>query len=100
MARVRVSRLAEDDLVEIWKYIADDNPLAATETLELIESKFHLLARHPDIGHDRPDLQRELQSYSIGSYVIFFLPSKQPKGIDVVRVLEGNRDITGENFFY
>ncbi len=98
MARVRVSRLAEEDLVGIWKYIADDNPLAATETLELIGSKFRLLARHPDIGRNRPDLQRELQSYPVGNYVIFFLPTKRPKGIDVVRVLEGHRDISGDYF--
>ena len=98
MGRVSVSRLAEEDLVGIWKYIADDNPLAATETLELIESKFRLLARHPDIGRNRSDLQRELQSYSVGNHVIFFLPRRGPKGIDVVRVLEGHRDITGDYF--
>ncbi len=62
MPRVRVSQLAEDDLVEIWKFIADDNPYAATETVELIEAKFHLLARQPEIGHNRPDLGAGLQS--------------------------------------
>ena len=99
MARVRISQLAEDDLVEIWKFIADDNPFAATETVELIETKFHLLARQPEIGHNRLDLRAGLQSYSVGNYVIFFLPSKRPKGIDVVRVLEGHRDITGDYFY-
>ena len=98
MARVRISQLAEDDLVEIWKFIADDNPYAATEAIELIEVRFHLLARQPEMGHNRPDLRSGLQSYTVGNYLIFFLHSKRPKGIDVVRVLEGHRDITGDYF--
>ena len=98
MARVRISQLAEDDLVEIWKFIADDNPYAATKTIELIEARFHLLARQPEMGHNRPDLRSGLQSYTVRNYLIFFLHSKRPKGIDVVRFLEGHRDITGDNF--
>ena len=98
MARVRISQFAEDDLVEIWKFIADDNPFAATETVELIEAMFHLLANRPGTGHNRSDLRTGLQSYAIGNYVIFFGASKRPKGIDVVRVLEGHRDITRNQF--
>ena len=98
MARVRLSKLVEDDLVEIWKFIADDHPSAATETVELIESKFHLLAKQPEIGHNRPELAAGLQSYAVGNYLIFFLASKGPKGVDIVRVLEGHRDIESEEF--
>lgn len=98
MAKVRLSKFVEDDLVEIWKYIADDNPVAATETVELIESKFHLLAKQPEIGHNRPELITGLQSYAVGNYIIFFLTSKRPKGVDIVRVLGGHRDIVSEDF--
>ena len=98
MASVRLSKFVEDDLVEIWKYIADDNPFAATETVELIESKFHLLAKQSEIGHNRPELREGLQSYPVGNYVIFFMAKKRPKGVEIVRVLEGHRDIAGEYF--
>ena len=91
-------------MTRIWNEQANfpqrslSNSFAATETVELIESKFHLLAKQPEIGHKRPELAVGLQSYVVGNYVIFFLASKRPEGVDVVRVLEGHRDIASEDF--
>jgi toxin ParE1/3/4 len=41
------SRQAEADLIEIWRYIARDNPDAADRVLDRIERMVDLLARHP-----------------------------------------------------
>ncbi len=96
MASVKISRLAEEDLVEIWKYIADDNPTAATQTVEAIEARFHLLAKQPEMGRNRSELREGLQSHPIDNYIIFFFATKRPKGVEIIRVLEGHRDITSD----
>ncbi len=40
MNEYRVGRLAEDDIADIWNYIADDNPDAAKRMIDLFFTKF------------------------------------------------------------
>jgi toxin ParE1/3/4 len=47
MSRIRITPLAEQDLVEIWYFIAEDDPLAADRLLDLFEEKYKLLADNP-----------------------------------------------------
>jgi len=54
MAVVRRTARAEDDLVDIWLYIAADNPDAADRLLEEIDRKCLLLAANPLLGRPRP----------------------------------------------
>jgi toxin ParE1/3/4 len=56
-----------------------------------IDRHFQALARRPKMGRSRPELAPELRSFPVGQYVIFYLPL--PKGVDIVRVLHGARDI-------
>jgi plasmid stabilization system protein ParE len=58
MAVVRRTARAEDDLVDIWLYIAADNPDAADRLLEEIDRKCLLLASNPLLGRLRPDIAR------------------------------------------
>ena len=37
----------EQDLIELWVYIAWENPAAADRVLDEIDAKCHLLAEHP-----------------------------------------------------
>jgi toxin ParE1/3/4 len=78
-------------LDEIWDYIAQDNPPAATKLLRLLDSKFQMLAKSPMMGQARADLAPTLRCFSVGNYAIFFRPI--PEGIEVVRVLHGARDL-------
>jgi toxin ParE1/3/4 len=82
-------------LAEIWAYIADDSTEHADAFAALIDDKFHALARQPGMGRARPELDKSLRSFAVGRYVIFYLPL--PKGVEIVRVLHGARDI--EAFF-
>lgn len=43
---------AEDDLIDIWLYIAQDNPAAADKLLDTIEEKGQLLADNPKLGQE------------------------------------------------
>jgi toxin ParE1/3/4 len=57
----------------------------------LIDSEFRVLARQPQLGWSRPELANDLRSFPVGRYVIFYAPT--PKGVEIVRVLHGTRDI-------
>ena len=80
------------DLVEIWAYIAEDSIRQADAFAGRIDQQFRMLARQPNLGRERPELLEGLRSIPIGSYLIFYTP--RPRGIEVVRVLHGARDLT------
>jgi toxin ParE1/3/4 len=44
---------------------------------------------------ERPDIRRDLRSFPVGSYVIFYVPL--PGGIEVVRVTHGRQDIDADD---
>jgi toxin ParE1/3/4 len=81
---------AEEDLLEIWVYIARDNEAAANRLYDRIERACATLAEHPHIGLERPELIQGVFSFPIGNYVIYYRPIEE--GIEVVRVLHGARD--------
>src|SRR5215831_9219259 len=56
MPVIRRTAQAEEDLIDLWLYIAQDNPGAADRLLEEIEDKCSLLADHPQLGPARPDI--------------------------------------------
>jgi len=91
LARVERSNLAESDLLDIWSYIARENPGAADRFLDLIAQKLEMLAKSPEIGRRREELAPRLRSFPVGRYVIFYRTAEQ--GIEVSRVLSAYRDI-------
>jgi toxin ParE1/3/4 len=91
MARVIRSPQAEQDLREIWLFIATDNEGAATRLLRSIAEKCDLLADFPGMGRLRPELGHGLHSFTVGSYVVFYQTIEG--GIEIIRVLHGARDV-------
>jgi toxin ParE1/3/4 len=82
---------AEEDLIGIWIYIAQDNPEAANRVLDDIEQRFHALADNPLMGRLRPDIAPELHYFAVGSYLILYRTVED--GIQIVRVIHGARDL-------
>lgn len=93
MKRYQLTREASNDLGEIARYIATENPNAALELLDRLEERCQALAEMPDIGRLREEFAANLRSVAVGRYVIFYRPDKD--GIQVIRVLHGSRDIPG-----
>jgi len=56
MKSYRLTPVAEDDLFEIWAYIAEDDLLAADRLEADIFNACQRLAEKPDLGHFRRDL--------------------------------------------
>jgi len=91
MSKVKISDLAEEDLSEIWFFIAQDNIEAADAFIDTILEKCHLIASSPRMGTERSELAPDVRSFPVGNYVIFYRQSKA--GIEVARILSGSRDI-------
>jgi antitoxin ParD1/3/4/toxin ParE1/3/4 len=83
---------AEQDLTDIWDYIAADNLDAADRVLDAFASAFERLAERPEIGHYREDLSdTSLRFHSVYSCLIVYRWEPQP--LRIIRVLHGARDV-------
>ncbi|TWT81738.1 Plasmid stabilization system protein [Planctomycetes bacterium CA13] len=91
MATLIIAPAAQQDLSDIYDYIARDKPIAAANWVEKIEEKCKLIAETPKFGERRPEYGAEIRSSVVGRYVIFFRPIEN--GIEVARVIAGDRDI-------
>src|SRR5690242_335087 len=91
MRPVRITATAEADLKEIWSYIAQDNPDAATRLIKEITRKFAILRDHPHIGRQQNKLLLNLRSLNVKGYIIFYQPFEDR--IEILRVMHGARDI-------
>ena len=91
MANVSKHPRAESDLIDIWRYIAQDSPVNADRFLDRLDVVFSNLAALPGMGRLRPEFASDLRSFPVGSYLVFYRPTED--GIDIVRVLHRRRDI-------
>ena len=94
MATVHRSSRAEFDLIEIWGFIANDDPLAADRQLDRIDAACKMLAQNPHGGPRREDLAQGLRFYPVDNYLIFYTTADD--GITVARVLHRARDYRRE----
>lgn len=85
---------AQDDIADIWGYIAEDSELQADAFVDRLDAKFQLLARQPGLGRVREELASGLRSFPVGRYVIFY--ESISDGIAVARVLHSARDLDAQ----
>ena len=84
------SPLAEQDLQEIWDYIAADSEDQADRVILAIRRGVRLVAEMPGIGHHRDDLpDPSLRVWTVFSYLIIYKPDTDP--LEVVRIVHGKR---------
>lgn len=97
MSEVRIDQAAEDDLLEIWAYIARDNPEAGDRVLEAAYQTFEALGQNPGLGvtfwSRNPKLRgtRQFVLTDFPNYVIFYRNIEER--IEILRVVHGARDI-------
>ncbi|MBY5919956.1 type II toxin-antitoxin system RelE/ParE family toxin [Rhizobium leguminosarum bv. viciae] len=90
---IRTNR-ADEDLIEIWSYIAIDNISAADRVLDAIEARWDNLARHPYSGVARDDIAPGIRHLVSGEYLTLYRLSG--RAIEIVRVLHGRRKISSK----
>lgn len=90
-----LTHAARIDLKRVHAFIAADNAVAARRMLDRFRRRFEMLARQPEIGEPRDELQPELRSFPLDSYMIYYTATDDV--VTILRVLHGARDI--DQFF-
>lgn len=91
MSRFLLSDLAKADLADIRYFVSQDKPKAARRLISSFFERFHLLAKHPEMGQAQPDLGQQVRQLVVGNYVIVYRPRRD--GVEIVRVVSGFRDL-------
>lgn len=91
MPRLVRSAQSDEDLVAIWRYIAESSPTAATRMLERIDDRIQSLARNPYLGETQPQYGERTRRIIIGNYIVFY--DVLPDAVHVLRVFHSARKL-------
>jgi plasmid stabilization system protein ParE len=88
--KLRWTRRAKDDLVEISRYIAEDKPDVAQRWVRRLVSSARQAAETPSAGRRVPELMREdIREVLVRSYRIVYKADRE--AVWIVTVFEGHR---------
>ncbi len=82
---------AEQDLRDIWRWVAAQNKPAADALLSAFFERLELAAQYPRMGVRRPDLGELACILVVGDYVIIYEPHDEH--LLVVAIIHGARDL-------
>jgi toxin ParE1/3/4 len=90
VAEYRLTPRAEQDLRDIWRWIASDNASAADALIIRLFDLLELAAGQPQMGSPRPELSSTARILVEGQYLVIYEP--MPYGVLTVAVVHGARD--------
>ena len=92
MGEVRLSRLAQRDLLEIWFHIAaDKGPATADHWIDRIEVRCCQLAEFPESGPPRPDIADDARMLVIARWLALYEITND--GVRIMRVVDAAREL-------
>lgn len=93
MSRVRFTRRAREDLLDIWLYVAPRNSeTIADQIYDRIEERCSLLKEHPQLGPARTEIAEDVRALVIERWLALY--RLVDDGAQVVRIVDGSRDLT------
>lgn len=95
MAKLFISRRAEEELRQIWRYIAAENPAVADRLLLRIDDKLQILRDFPGIGTVRNDIRPGLRMLVEGNYLLLYEYVAANDAVELIAVMDGRRDLSG-----
>ena len=75
MKKVNVFSVAENDMMQIYDYIAFDNPLEASRMLDKFDKAFEQLGEFPQSGNlilDSRLIKKGYRKLVVGNYIIIY----------------------------
>jgi toxin ParE1/3/4 len=96
MSRYHFSLQAEQDLNDIYDYVARHSATNAARLVQRLQQACRLLAQFPGMGTTRDDLRTGMLAFAEGNYVIFYEATDD--GIRILRILQGARNYTSTHF--
>tara|TARA_R110002167_G_scaffold99318_1_gene260492 strand:+ start:1114 stop:1404 length:291 start_codon:yes stop_codon:yes gene_type:complete len=91
MLKLIRSSKAEADLIDIWLYIAADQPVNADRFLDKLNKTAETIAETPGLGVDRPDILDGIKSFPVDRYILYY--RVKATELEIIRVLSSARDI-------
>jgi len=91
MRQLLFTALAREDLLQVARFIARDNPERARTFVGELRRQCIRLVEQPNLGASRDDCAKGLRMLPHGRYLIFYC--LMDDGIKVERVLHSARDI-------
>lgn len=93
MAKVRYSRLARKDLLDLWQHIELQTSEAAADAIcDRIENACQVLTEYPQLGRARPEIADGARSLVVERWLALY--RLVPGGVQIVRIVDGARDLT------
>lgn len=92
--QLRFSRRAEKDIAEIAEYIARGNPACALTYVRELRAHCRKLTRFPQAAPLRPAFGDGVRVSAFGSYLIFYVVTRDL--LEIRRVLHGARNPQGD----
>ena len=96
--QISISRQAEDDLRNVFEYIAQDlqslqNAMSQLDRLEkAILSLNHMPQRYRSYDKE-PWHSKGLRVMPVDNYIVFYIPDPNTLKVEIVRVMYGCRDV-------
>lgn len=92
MRDIVYSFLAQNDLLEIWLYTAEEWPLSQADTyLDQLNAKVKHLIADPELVQNREDIRKGYRSLIVSHHLVFYKIVGDE--IQVIRVLHEGVDI-------
>lgn len=92
MGRLRFTRQARQDLLDIWLYLAlRASEAVADQIYDRIEERCQFLRRHPRSGPARPEIAEGARVLVIERWPALY--RLVDDGAQVVRIVDGSRDL-------
>ena len=94
MRPIRLALAAEDDLFDIWSFIASDNLEAADRLQTELLAACQRVADRPDLGHWRRHItDKPVRVFPVRqTYLVVYDPASDP--LVIIRILHGSRDVS------
>ena len=94
VSRIQRAPEAQQDLLDIWNYIARESTASIADTfLARLYGALEMVAYAPYIGRERAEISGSPRSIVVRPYVIFYEPLPEGDGILVWRVIHGAREL-------
>lgn len=91
MTQLKRTAQAENDLLDLWTFIAADSIPSADKLIRDLNNRSQQLLSHPEMSVLREDIAPELRHLSHKNYLILYRIVDED--IEIVRYLNGARDL-------
>lgn len=93
MASLEFSPEADQDLGEIYAYIAAESQGRAQVFIERVKARCDRLKEHPLLGRVRSEIMLEIRSIPVKPVVIFYRYFRAEDLVEITRIIDGRRDL-------